>query len=324
METRPQTASRAISLADRAWGDAAWMSYRRRQSVSTAPINIYEVHAGSWRKYPDGNYYDYLKLAEELVPYVKGMGYTHIELMPIAEHPFEDSWGYQVTGYYSPTSRYGKPSDFMAFVDLCHQAGVGVILDWVAAHFPKDAHGLYMYDGESCYEYQDPLKRELPDWGTCMFDYGRPEVVSFLISNAVFWFERYHIDGLRMDAVAAMLYLDYGRPNGVSARNIHGGNENLEAMAFLRALNTEVFRVFPDVMMIAEESTAWPMVTRPAYVGGLGFNFKWNMGWMHDILHYMELDPLFRKSRHHALTFSLTYAFAENYLLAVSHDEVVY
>jgi 1,4-alpha-glucan branching enzyme len=322
----PRTAPVVSALDGYAWGDAAWMAERERRNALDSPIAIYEVHLGSWMRVPEeGNrFLSYRELADRLATYVEEMGYTHVELLPVAEHPFYGSWGYQPIGYFAPTRRYGTPTDFMYFVDTLHQHGVGVILDWVPAHFPRDPHGLVYFDGTHLYEHADPRQGQHPEWGTLVFNYGRNEVANFLIGNALYWLERYHIDGLRVDAVASMLYLDYARRPGEWVPNRFGGNENLEAMAFLRRFNEVAYASHPGIMTIAEESTAWPQVSRPTWVGGLGFGFKWNMGWMHDLLDYMSRDPVHRKHHHNQLTFGLLYAWHENFILPLSHDEVVY
>lgn len=321
-ELRPNTASVVYDLSGYVWKDKAWQQKKQDGKLKDKPMLIYEVHLGSWKRHEDGSFYNYRESAEELVAYVSEMGYTHIELMPVMEYPFDGSWGYQVVGYYAVTSRYGTPKDFMYFVDLCHQKGIGVILDWVPGHFPKDAHGLRRFDGSPLYEHPDPRRGEHQQWGTMIFNYARYEVQSFLISNVIFWLDYYHIDGFRVDAVASMLYLDYARDDW--APNKFGGRENLEAADFLKRLNETVTSLYPNTMMIAEDSSQWPMVTAPTSSGGLGFTHKWNMGWMNDTLRYYSLDPIFRKWHHNLLTFSLTYAFSEKYVLPLSHDEVVH
>ncbi len=322
-ECPPHTASRAWSL-EYAWNDHDWMAGRARHNALDAPMAVYELHLGSWRRDADHNFLGYRAVAAPLAEYVLALGFTHVELMPITEHPFYGSWGYQTTGYFAPTARYGTPQDFMYLVDVLHQNGIGVILDWVPSHFPNDPHGLASFDGTHLYEHADPRQGFHPEWSSCIFNYGRNEVRAFLLSSALFWLDRYHIDGLRVDAVASMLYLDYARESGEWIPNVHGGKENLEAVSFLRMLNEAVYRDYPETQMIAEESTSWPMVSRPVFAGGLGFGMKWNMGWMHDTLDYMHQDPINRKYHQDRLTFSLWYAFTENFVLALSHDEVVH
>ena len=323
-ELRPKTASIVYNINGYAWNDQAWMESRAQRQSLKSPVAIYEVHLGSWRHGEGNRLLSYRELAEQLVHYVCEMGYTHVELLPVMEHPLDESWGYQTVGYFAPTSRHGTPEDFMYFVDYCHQHGIGVILDWVPGHFPADAHGLAYFDGTHLYEHEDPRLREHPDWGTRIFNFGRSEVRNFLLNSAAFWLEKYHADGLRVDAVASMIYLDYSRKPGEWIPNRYGGNENLDAIAFIKQFNELTYRDHPGVLTIAEESTAWPAVSRPTYLGGLGFSLKWNMGWMHDILVYFSKDPIHRKYHHHHLTFSLLYAFNENFVLVLSHDEVVH
>ncbi|MNX15740.1 1,4-alpha-glucan branching enzyme GlgB [compost metagenome] len=321
-EVRPATASVVSSLDGYQWGDGSWR--RKNRAPYQKPMNIYEIHFGTWRQKEDGSFYTYREMADLLIPYIQEMGYTHIEIMPLAEHPYDLSWGYQITGYFAPTSRYGTPKDLMYFVDRCHQANIGVILDWVPGHFTRDAHGLRQFDGTPQFEYEDPRKADKPGWGTLSFDFGKPEVRSFLISNALYWLEMYHFDGLRVDAVTSMVRLDFEKSEGQYVPNEHGGYENLEATSFLRQLNEAVFQAYPHTLMMAEESSAWPLVTSPVHEGGLGFNYKWNMGWMNDTLDYVETDFNSRPHHHNLLTFPIVYAYSENFTLPLSHDEVVH
>ena len=321
-QTRPGQASVVYDIESYSWNDSEWFNKRKENNISSSPMNIYEIHAGSWRKYPDGNFFNYQKLADELIPYLKEMHYTHVQLMPIMEHPYDGSWGFQTTGYYAPTSRYGTPSDFMAFVDKLHGEGIGVILDWVPSNFPMDDFGLARFDGSPLYESNDPKTSKRDSWGTCLFNYARFEVTSFLVSCAMFWLDKYHIDGLRIGALSSMLYLDYGKTEGEWEPNKFGGKENLDAVDFVKRLNTAVHMYHPDVMMFAEENTSWPKLTHKIEDGGLGFDFKWNMGWMNDMLHYMSLNSMWRPFNHDSLTFSFYYAFSEKFLLPISHDEV--
>ena len=323
-EVRPANASRIVDISYK-WKDAAWMEKRENKNTDEQPMAIYEMHLGSWKRPTDGReFYNYRDIASLLADYLLMMNYNYVELMPIMEHPYDPSWGYQVTGYYAPTSRYGSPADFMYFVDYLHSKGIGVILDWVPAHFPKDEHGLGRFDGTALYEHENPRRGEHPHWGTYIYNYGRNEVRNFLVANALYWAEKYHIDGIRIDAVASMLYLDYGRGDGEWLPNIYGGNENLEAIDFIKEVNSKMHELHKGVIMIAEESTAWPMMTHPVEAGGLGFDYKWNMGWMNDFLNYMKLDPLYRKYHHNDLTFSMVYAYSEKFILVLSHDEVVH
>ena len=321
-QTRPGQASVVYDIESYSWNDSEWFNKRKENNISSSPMSIYEIHAGSWRKYPDGNFFNYQKLADELIPYLKEMHYTHVQLMPIMEYPYDGSWGFQTTGYYAPTSRYGAPSDFMAFVDKLHGEGIGVILDWVPSNFPTDDFGLARFDGSPLYESNDPKTSKRDSWGTCLFNYARFEVTSFLVSCAMFWLDKYHIDGLRIGALSSMLYLDYGKTEGEWEPNKFGGKENLDAVDFVKRLNTAVHMYHPDVMMFAEENTSWPKLTHKIEDGGLGFDFKWNMGWMNDMLHYMSLNPMWRPFNHDSLTFSFYYAFSEKFLLPISHDEV--
>lgn len=321
-QTRPGQASVVYDIESYSWNDSEWFNKRKENNISSSPMNIYEIHAGSWRKYPDGNFFNYQKLADELIPYLKEMHYTHVQLMPIMEYPYDGSWGFQTTGYYAPTSRYGTPSDFMTFVDKLHGEGIGVILDWVPSNFPTDDFGLARFDGSPLYESNDPKTSKRDSWGTCLFNYARFEVTSFLVSCAMFWLDKYHIDGLRIGALSSMLYLDYGKTEGEWEPNKFGGKENLDAVDFVKRLNTAVHMYHPDVMMFAEENTSWPKLTHKIEDGGLGFDFKWNMGWMNDMLHYMSLNSMWRPFNHDSLTFSFYYAFSEKFLLPISHDEV--
>ncbi|RSL30592.1 1,4-alpha-glucan branching protein GlgB [Salibacterium salarium] len=323
-EQRPHTASIIYPLDHYTWNDEEWLMQRKQRNIYESPMSIYELHLGSWKNIESEVFYTYREYAGRVIPYVKELGYTHIELLPLTEHPYDRSWGYQATGYYSVTSRYGTPDDFRYFVDQCHQSGIGVLLDWVPGHFCKDEHGLRKFDGETLYEYANPRKAEKSQWGTLTFDFARNEVQSFLISNAIYWLKEYHLDGLRVDAVASMLHLDFGKNDGEWEWNEYGGRENVEAVSFIKKMNEAIFEEVPNTLMMAEESTSWPLVSAPTYSGGLGFNYKWNMGWMNDMLEYMEIDPIYRKHHHHLLTFSLMYAFSENFVLPISHDEVVH
>ncbi len=323
-EPRPNNGSRIYDMGNYKWGDQAWMDKRKAFNPNTSPVNIYEVHAGSWKRHEDGSFLTYTELADELIPYVQDMGYTHIELLPVMEHPLDMSWGYQVTGFFSATSRYGTPDGLRAFIDRCHQANIGVILDWVPAHFPRDEVGLYKFDGTDLYNHPDPRRGEIPQWGTMLFDFARGEVCSYLLSSACFWIDLFHADGIRVDAVSSIIYYDFCKEPGQYLPNEYGGRENLDGIAFLKRMNQTLYHDAPGIMMIAEESTSFPMITAPTYIGGLGFGFKWNMGWMNDMLSYVKLDPVYRKYHHDKLTFSLMYAFSENYILPFSHDEVVH